>query len=276
MTYATGMRRTRGGLSGLLLILLGAWGALVPFVGPYFHYAYTPDRSWVYTSGRLWLSIAPGAAAVLGGLIVLLTRSRLWGGFGAFLAALGGAWFVVGAAVTAQFVKSAAISPGLPLGTSGGTAASSLRQFLEGVGFFTGTGLLIVFFAAVALGRFSASSAAADEDMGSDGLAGDAAAGSLADQPSWAARSAPSQDRGSQDTFPVSQDQYPTTTGQYPPSSQSPPAASQSSPAGEAPPQEDLFGRDEAQYPSATGQFPASSPTGQLPSSPPEPGQNQF
>ena len=38
--------RTRGVLSGLLLVLLGAWGALVPFVGPYFHYAYTPDTAW--------------------------------------------------------------------------------------------------------------------------------------------------------------------------------------------------------------------------------------
>jgi hypothetical protein len=51
--------RTRGAVSGVLLILLGVWGGLVPFVGPYFHYAYTPDRAWAYTSGRLWLSIVP-------------------------------------------------------------------------------------------------------------------------------------------------------------------------------------------------------------------------
>ncbi len=181
MTYGTGMRRTRGGLSGLLLILLGAWGALVPFVGPYFHYAYTPDRTWAYTSGRLWLEVVPGAATVLGGLIVLSTRSRLWGCCGAFLAALAGAWFVVGAAVTAQFIKSAAIRPGVPVGTSAGAAASSLRQFLEGLGFFTGTGVLIVFFAALALGRFSATSAA-DTDTGTDvdDLVGGPATGGLA------------------------------------------------------------------------------------------------
>ena len=46
--------RSRGALSGVLLVLLGAWGALVAFVGPYFHYAFTPDRAWAYTSGRLW------------------------------------------------------------------------------------------------------------------------------------------------------------------------------------------------------------------------------
>ena len=201
MTYGTGMRRTRGGLSGLLLVLLGAWGALVPFVGPYFHYAYTPDRTWAYTSGRLWLEVVPGVATVLGGLIVLTTRSRALGCCGAFLAALAGAWFVVGAAVTAQFIKSGAIRPGVPVGTSAGAAASSLRQFLEGLGFFTGTGVLIVFFAALALGRFSATSAA---DTGSDvdDLVGGPATGGLAGQQTWPPRQAPAAEQDRPQTFP--------------------------------------------------------------------------
>ena len=38
-------RRTRGGISGIMLILLGACGAVIPFVGPYFGYAYTPDTT---------------------------------------------------------------------------------------------------------------------------------------------------------------------------------------------------------------------------------------
>ena len=272
MTYGTGMRRTRGGLSGLLLILLGAWGALVPFVGPYFHYAYTPDRTWAYTSGRLWLEVVPGAATVLGGLIVLSTRSRLWGCCGAFLAALAGAWFVVGAAVTAQFIKSAVIRPGVPVGTSAGAAASSLRQFLEGLGFFTGTGVLIVFFAALALGRFSASSAA-DTDTGTDvdDLVGGPATGGLAGQQTWppgqapAAQQtwppgqAPAAQQDNPQTFPP-QDQYPTTTSQYP-------ADSQPSPAGQAPPRPDLFGRSQEEHPATTGEFPASSATGEFPAS---------
>ena len=40
------MRRSRGAFSGFLLILLGLWGALIPFVGPYFDFAYTPDKAW--------------------------------------------------------------------------------------------------------------------------------------------------------------------------------------------------------------------------------------
>ncbi|HEY2575734.1 MAG TPA: hypothetical protein VGI74_05455 [Streptosporangiaceae bacterium] len=75
--------RSRGALSGLLLVLLGAWGALIAFVGPYFHYAFTPDRAWVYSSGRFWLEVLPGAAALLGGLIVLLAGTRPTAVFGA-------------------------------------------------------------------------------------------------------------------------------------------------------------------------------------------------
>ena len=40
------MPRSRGAASGFLLILLGAWGALIPFVGPYFDFAFTPDTEW--------------------------------------------------------------------------------------------------------------------------------------------------------------------------------------------------------------------------------------
>jgi hypothetical protein len=36
--------RSRGALSGALLVLLGLWGGLIAFVGPYFHFAYTPGR----------------------------------------------------------------------------------------------------------------------------------------------------------------------------------------------------------------------------------------
>ena len=47
--------RSRGAASGFLLILLGAWGALIPFVGPYFDFAYTPGQESTWTTAR-----APG------------------------------------------------------------------------------------------------------------------------------------------------------------------------------------------------------------------------
>src|SRR5512135_877280 len=81
--------RTRGALSGVLLILLGLWGGLVAFVGPYFHFAYAPDRPWVYTADRFWLHIVPAIATVLGGIIVLVSANRAFAVFGAWLAAIG-------------------------------------------------------------------------------------------------------------------------------------------------------------------------------------------
>jgi hypothetical protein len=139
--------RTRGALSGLLLVLLGAWGALVPFVGPYFHYAYTPDTGWTYTSGRLWLEILPGVGTLLGGLIVLASAYRPVAHFGAWLAAVSGAWFVLGGVVGPTW-SGMHMDPGAPVG---GTTMRALEQ----IGFFTGLGVLIVAMAAVALGRFS-------------------------------------------------------------------------------------------------------------------------
>ena len=56
------IRRTHGIFGGLLVALLGIWGGIIPFVGPYFNYAYTPDKAWTYTTGRLELEILPGPA----------------------------------------------------------------------------------------------------------------------------------------------------------------------------------------------------------------------
>src|SRR5258708_31135746 len=87
------VRRSRGALSGVLLVLLGIWGAVIPFVGPYFHYAYTPDRTWAVTAGRMWLEVLPGAVALVSGIVVLVSRLRPLAGFAPWPAALAGAWF---------------------------------------------------------------------------------------------------------------------------------------------------------------------------------------
>jgi hypothetical protein len=147
MTGILRVPRSRGVLSGLLLILLGAWGALVPFIGPYFHYAYTPDKAWTYTSGRLWLEILPGAAVALGGLIVLVSAYRPVAHFGAWLAALGGAWFALGSVVGPTWT-------GMNM-TTGTPVGGHVTRALEQIGFFTGLGVVIVLLAAMALGRFS-------------------------------------------------------------------------------------------------------------------------
>jgi hypothetical protein len=163
--------RSRGALSGVLLILLGVWGGLVPFVGPSFHYAYTPDRNWAYTSGRLWLEILPGIAAVLGGLILLASSNRPMAMFGGWLAALSGAWFAVGN-VLAPAWHGGSVTAGTPVG-------GTLTRAVEQVGFFTGLGVVIMLFAALAIGRLSVVSVRdarlADRAASSEPVPGDTA-----------------------------------------------------------------------------------------------------
>src|SRR3984885_6290422 len=149
MTGILRVSRSRGMFSGLLLVLLGAWGALVPFVGPYFHFAYgpNPDKAWNYTPGRLWLDVLPGAATLLGGLIVLTSASRPAAPFGGWVAAASGAWFVLGGLIGQTWIGMQ-MTPGSP---AGGPAHRAAEQ----IGFFTGLGVVIVLLAAMALGRFS-------------------------------------------------------------------------------------------------------------------------
>lgn len=142
------MPRSRGATSGLLLVLLGIWGGLVAFVGPYFGYAFTPDLTWHFTWGRLWLEILPAAATFLGGLTLLGTTNRISGHLGAWLAAAGGAWFVIGQQVS-RLWNGGAPAAGMPV------SASSLGYVAEWIGFFTGLGVVITFLAASALGRMS-------------------------------------------------------------------------------------------------------------------------
>src|ERR1017187_10526244 len=140
--------RSRGALSGVLLILLGAWGALIPLVGPYFHYAYTPDTAWSLTSGRIWLEIAPGVVAFLRGLIVLISSLRPVAIFGAWLASLAGAWFAARITLSALWTTGGASAIGSPVGGAGARTA-------EQIGFFTGLGVVIAFLAALVIGRLS-------------------------------------------------------------------------------------------------------------------------
>src|ERR1700758_1844127 len=141
-------RRRHGAGGALLLVLLGAWGALIPFIGPYFHYAYTPDKAWTYNTGRLWLEVLPGAAVFLGGFLLMIARGRHIALFGALLAAAAGAWFTLGPVLSPLWNHHVAM---------GGSPASATvyMRIMEQLGFFTALGVVIVFVAAMALGRIA-------------------------------------------------------------------------------------------------------------------------
>ncbi len=142
------IRRRHGILNGVLLALLGIWGGAIAFVGPYFHYAYTPDQAWTYSTGRLWLEILPGAAALLGGLLLIIAGTRHLALFGAFLGIVSGAWFTIGNIVAPLWTTAA--PAGVPASTT------TLMRVVEEIGFFTGLGAAMILVAAFAAGRVTA------------------------------------------------------------------------------------------------------------------------
>jgi hypothetical protein len=134
-------------MGGLIVIVLGLWGALVPFVGPYFGYGFGTHATWHYTENRLWLDILPGAVAVVAGAIMLGAVTRRAGLLAGWLGLAAGAWFVVGPSLAITWEHGAVGPIGTPLG-------GHTRQMLEYVGFFYGLGGLIVALTAFASGRF--------------------------------------------------------------------------------------------------------------------------
>jgi len=141
--------RTTGAVSGLAVVVLGVWGGLIPFIGPYFHYSFGSNDTWHYSANRMWLDILPGGAAVAGGLMMIYARTRIGGIAGGWLGLAAGAWFVVGAPVSHLWRSGATAAA--PIGAPSG---STSRATLELVGYFYGVGVLIVACSAFAIARF--------------------------------------------------------------------------------------------------------------------------
>jgi len=129
------MPRRRGAASGLLIFVLGAWCAAVPFVGPLFNLTIGPDQAFDMTAGRFWLSLVPGVVAALGGLMLMRSANRASATLGAQVAMAGGIWLVVGPTVSMLW-NDGVMQTGQP---AGGTS----RQVLELLLYFYGTGAAI-------------------------------------------------------------------------------------------------------------------------------------
>jgi hypothetical protein len=145
------LSRSTGAISGLLILVLGAWAGLSPFIGPSFGYSFSPDATWHYTTDRLWLSILPGAISIFAGMILLVAATRASGILGGSLAALSGGWLVVGPAVSLTWETGQ--------GPIGRPLFGSTRQMIELVGSFYGVGLLIASLGAFCVGRFASRTA---------------------------------------------------------------------------------------------------------------------
>lgn len=138
-------------LAGVIILVLGIWGALVPFVGPTFGYGMGGAAAWAWSESHLTLHLLPGLAAIAGALLLrqgLLAVRYL----GATLAMAGGIWFVIAPTLHPLWTAGSSMG-GMSMG------GSKLSSALSGLGYHYGTGALIAVFAAYALGSLGASSA---------------------------------------------------------------------------------------------------------------------
>lgn len=137
-------------LAGLIALLIAAWGGIVPYVGPTFGYGATGTGAWTWNYGHLVLGLAPGAAGVLGALMILPGARRLPLGtgrtatlIGGLLALVAGAWFVIGP-----------FSWTLWSGRPGYfVLAPAMRSFEAVVGYSLGTGIILAACGAFTIGQ---------------------------------------------------------------------------------------------------------------------------
>jgi hypothetical protein len=136
-------------MAAVLIFLVGAWGGVVPFVGPAFGFSADGSASWTWNLSHALLWLAPGAAACVGaigsmGLIRRFTRGRGRVGAAAtgLLVTLSGAWFVIGPVSWPVFERSAGVF----------VPASPLRELSYQVGYSLGPGVLLVMLGGMLLG----------------------------------------------------------------------------------------------------------------------------
>jgi hypothetical protein len=130
-------------MAGLLLVVLGAWAGILPYVGPLFGYRIDTAGSFVWTTPHWELNLAPGIAAIVAGLVILggswaAARLAAWLGMAA------GAWLVLGPLFASLWLGGAAQTR---------VASSTLSAAWVPLGYHYGTGLVIVALAAFAYGR---------------------------------------------------------------------------------------------------------------------------
>ncbi|MHB1585010.1 MAG: hypothetical protein ACYC0E_14790, partial [Acidimicrobiales bacterium] len=135
-------------LLGLVTLLLGAWGGIAPFVGPTFGYRPAGRSSWHWNEAHGLLAVAPGAVAVLVGLLLMGVAPGVVAGrgrlrllvLGAVLLACGG-WFVVGPTAWPVVHGGAYFHGGSPL-----------HVLVDRIGASFGPGVLLAICGGIALG----------------------------------------------------------------------------------------------------------------------------
>jgi hypothetical protein len=135
------------------MVLAGAWAGIVVFWGPTFGYSVDGSGSWHWSSAHTWLHLAPGAMAVLAGLLMLASLPRLVGeragrgsGLASIMSIVAGAWLVIGPASWPTLVNHAH-----PVWA----ATTPLRTLADQVGANLGPGLILMLAGSLTLGLVS-------------------------------------------------------------------------------------------------------------------------
>ncbi len=134
----------RARVAGGVLLVLGLWGALVPFIGPSFGYGMGGVAAWTWTESHATLHLAPGVAAIVGAFFLLRGR-RASQTFGSLLAMTGGIWFVIAPSLHPLWA-------GQSMNGMSGMGSSATSSALSAIGYHYGTGVLIAIVAAYTLG----------------------------------------------------------------------------------------------------------------------------
>lgn len=134
----------RAKIAGGVLLVLGLWGALVPFIGPSFGYGMGGVGAWTWTESHATLHLAPGVAAIVGAIFLLLGRSTSQT-FGSLLAIVGGIWFVIAPSLHPLWA-------GQSMAGMNGMGDSVWSSALSALGYHYGTGVLIAIVGAYTFG----------------------------------------------------------------------------------------------------------------------------
>jgi hypothetical protein len=142
-----------------LVALVAAWGGIVAYAGPTFDFTMGNTAAWTWTQGRATLHFAPALAGILGGLLLLVGRTRPIQQLGSLLGVTAGIWFVIGPSLEPLWTSGSGGSMSMGHSMSMGGMQSETKQALEAIGYHYGTGAVLATLAAIALGLLVAAPA---------------------------------------------------------------------------------------------------------------------
>lgn len=141
------VRPAGAGVAATGAVLVGIWGAIAGYIGPYFGYRPVSATAWDWNAQNGLLHLAPGALAVLAGLLLLSVGPARGGARRAALAvptvllAAAGAWFVLGPVAWPLIGTGPAYAP----------TVGAATNFLNQAGSALAPGLVLMLAAGMAL-----------------------------------------------------------------------------------------------------------------------------